>query len=55
MNHLLYMDDYMLFGTDDLQLHLLLAIARQFTDDVSLKSGLDKCTIGMFIKPKIQW
>ena len=42
-NHLFYMDDLKLFAKNDQQLQGLLNIVKQFSDDIRMEFGLDKC------------
>ena len=43
INHLFYMDDLKLFVKNDQQLQGLLNIVKQFSDDIWMEFGLNKC------------
>ena len=43
INHLFYMDDLKLFARNDNELTVLLATVKNFSDDIGMKFGLDKC------------
>ena len=53
INHLLYMDDLKLFAKNDSQLEGLLNIVGQFSKDIKMEFGLDKCAKATFIKGKL--
>ena len=57
INHLFYMDDLKLFAKNYQQLQGLLNIVKQFSDDIPMEFGLDKCAEATFsggklLKPK---
>ena len=52
INHLFYMDDVKLFAKNDQQLQGLL-IVKQFSDDIRIKFGLDKCAKAIFFREKL--
>ena len=43
INHLLYMDDLKLIGQDDEELVTQIKTTKQFSDDIKMEFGLDKC------------
>ena len=43
INHLLYMDDVKVFAKNDLQLGQIINIIKEFSDDIHMQFGLDKC------------
>lgn len=43
VSHLIYIDDLKLYGKNDKDLNHLLKIVKTFSDDISMKFGLDKC------------
>ena len=53
MNHLFYTDDLKLFAKNDQQLQGLLNIVKQFSDDIQMKFGLDKCAKATFLRGKL--
>ena len=53
MNHLFYTDDLKLFAKNDQQLQGLLNIVKQFSDDIQMKFGLDKCAKALFLRGKL--
>ena len=52
INHLFNMDDLKLFGMNDQQLRRLLNIVKQFSDDIRMEVGLDKCAKATFFSWK---
>ena len=44
INHLLYIDDLKLYGTNQNDMETLLHTVRIFSDDNGMSFGLDKCT-----------
>ncbi|CAI9715280.1 Hypothetical predicted protein [Octopus vulgaris] len=53
INHIIYMDGLKLFAKNDQQLKGLLTIVKQFSDDIRLQFGLNKCAKATFIKEKM--
>ena len=53
INHLFYMDDLKLFANNDQQLKGLLNILKQFSDDIRMEFGLDKCAKAAFFSGKL--
>jgi len=45
ISHLLYMDDIKLYATNQLQLDKLIKITKNFSDDINMKFGIDKCKV----------
>ena len=43
-NHLLFMDDLKLYAESDQKLSILVRIVQQFSTDISMEFGLDKCS-----------
>ena len=43
VNHLVYMDDIKLYAKNDDELQSLIAIVKQFTDDIRMEFGIEKC------------
>ena len=54
VNHLFYMDDLKLFARNDRDLEGLLAIVKQFSDDICMEFGLDKCAKATFHRGRIR-
>ena len=52
INHLFYMDDLKNLNLDDKELEGLLSTVKQFSDDIGMEFGLDKCAKASFIKGK---
>ena len=52
INHLFYMDDLKLYAKNDKELEGLLSTVKQFSDDIGMEFGLDKCAKASFIKGK---
>ena len=48
INHLFYIDNLKLFAKNDQQLQGLLNILKQFSDDIRMEFGLDKCAKATF-------
>ena len=44
-NHLLFMDDLKLYGSNKNQLDSLIQTVRVFSENICMKFGLDKCAI----------
>lgn len=42
-SHLLYVDDLKLYAESKQQLEVLLTVTQQFSDDIKMNFGLDKC------------
>ena len=53
INHLFYMDDLKLFAKNDQQLQGLLNIVKQFSDNIRMEFGLDKCAKPTFFCGKL--
>ena len=53
INHLFYMDDLKLFAKNDQQLQVLLNIKKQFSHDIRVEFGLDKCAKATFFRGKL--
>ena len=53
INHLFYMDDLKLYAKNDKELECLLSTVKQFSDDIGMEFGLDKCLKATFIKDKL--
>ena len=45
VNHLLFMDDLKLYGKDECELERLVGIVKEYSDDIGMKFGLDKCGV----------
>ena len=54
LNHLLYMDDLKLLEATRNQLEQMLKIVEEFSGDIGMTFGLDKCRIVNIIKGKLQ-
>ena len=52
VNHLLYMDDLKLYAASESQLTKQLEIVKQFSDDIKMQFGLDKCGKLSLVKGK---
>ena len=50
INHLFYMDDLKLYAKDDQDLEGLLTTVKQFSQDIGMEFGLDKCAKASFVK-----
>ena len=50
INHLFYMDDLKLFTNDDHELEGLQGTVKNFSDDIDMKFGLEKCAKTPFLK-----
>ena len=48
-----YMDDLKLFAKNDQQLEGLLNIVKQFSHDIGMELGLDKCSKSTFSRGKL--
>ena len=53
ISHLFYMDDLKLFAKNDHDLEGLLTTVKQFSEDICMEFGLDKCAKATFIRGKI--
>jgi hypothetical protein len=53
ISHLLYMDDLKLYSANEIELNDLITITKQFSDDVGMEFGLDKCKVMHMKKGKI--
>ena len=53
LNHLFYMDDLKLFAQNDQQLQGLLNIVKQFSDNMRMEFGLDRCPKATFVCGKL--
>ena len=53
INHLFYINDLKLFVKNDQQLQRLLNIVKQFSADIRMEFGLDKCTKATFFDGKL--
>ena len=53
IDHLFYMDHLKLFAKNDQQLQGLLNIVKQFSDDIRMEFGLDKCAKATFFRGKL--
>ena len=54
INHLFYMDDLKLFAQNEKDLEDLLNIVKDFSDDIGMEFGLDKCATATFKHGKFQ-
>lgn len=54
INHLFYMDDLKLFAKNDQQLEGLLTTVSEFSKDICMEFGLDKCAKATFVKGKLK-
>ena len=45
VNHLLFMDDLKLYGKDEEELDLLVSKVKEYSDDIGMQFGLDKCGV----------
>ena len=53
INHLFYMDDLKLYAKNDSELEGLLKTVKQFSDDIGMEFGLDKCAKASFTKGRL--
>ena len=53
IQHLLYMDDLKIYASNDNQLESLLNTVKNFSDDIRMKFGLDKCNKLSIIRGKL--
>ena len=53
INRLFYMDDLKLYAKNDKESEGLLSTVKQFSDDIGMEFGLDKCAKATFIKGKL--
>ena len=54
INHLFCMDDLKLFAKDGHELKRLLQKVKKFSDDIGMKSGLEKCTKAPLLKRRLE-
>ena len=54
ITHLFYMDDLKLFAKDDPKLEGLLQTVKQFSGDIGMKFGLEKCAKATFFKGSLE-
>lgn len=54
LNHLLYMDDIKLLVSTRNQLEQMLKIVEEFSDDIGMQFGLDKCRILNMVRGQLQ-
>ncbi|XP_042889217.1 uncharacterized protein LOC122264411 [Penaeus japonicus] len=54
LNHLFYMDDLKLFAKNDQQLEGLLTTVKEFSNDICMDFGLDKCAKASFVRGKLR-
>ena len=54
INHLFYMDDLKLFAKNDQDLEGLLNTVKEFSNDIDMEFGLDKCAKASFVRGKFQ-
>lgn len=54
VNHLLYIDDLKLIAKSDKELKTQLKIVQQFSDDIQMQFGLDKCAKATFLDGRLQ-
>ncbi|MEO1764700.1 MAG: reverse transcriptase domain-containing protein [Cyanobacteria bacterium J06629_18] len=52
-NHLLYMDDLKLFAGNNDQLATLMNVVKDFSDDIKMKFGINKCAKATFHRGKL--
>ena len=45
VNHLLFMDDLKLYGRNEVELERLVGIVYEYSDDIGMRFGLDKCGV----------
>lgn len=53
VNHLFYMDDLKLFARDEAQLKRALVTVKQFSNDIGMEFGLDKCATAVYKRGKL--
>ena len=53
INHLFYMDDLKIYAKDDGELEGLLKTVKQFSDDIGMEFGLEKCAKASFTKGRL--
>ena len=53
INHLFYMDDLKLCGKSDKELDGRLCTVKEFSDDIGMEPGLDKCEKATFIRGRL--
>ena len=54
INHLFYMDDLKLFAKNDQDLEGLFNTVKEFSNDIGMEFGLDKCAKASFVRGKLQ-
>ena len=54
INHLFYMDDLKLFAKNDQDLEDLLNTVKEFSNDIGIEFGLDKCAKASFFRENLQ-
>ena len=52
INHLLFMDDLKLYGKNEKDINTLLEIVKQFSDDIGMEFGFEKCGVLVIKKGK---
>ena len=52
INHLFYVDDFKLYGTNDSQFTGLINTVKYISDDIKIEFGLDKCAKATFKRGK---
>lgn len=52
INYLLYVDDLKLIAKDDTELEEQLTAVKEFSDDIHMEFGLEKCAKATFLKGK---
>ena len=54
VNHLLYMDDLKLLGATANQLQQMLRIVEEYSNDIKMEFGLNKCRTINIVRGKVQ-
>ena len=54
VNHLLFVDDLKLYASNKDKMHRLISIVKDFSDDISMEFGLEKCKIINLVRGKVQ-
>ena len=54
VNHLIYMDDLKLFAKNDKELEGLLRTVKDFSDDINMEFGIEKCAKATFKRGKLE-
>ena len=52
VNHRVHMDDLKLYGSSERELKELLRITSEFSNDIGMKFGMDKCAVIRMVKGK---